>query len=62
MQISLNIIDIYAYIFSFGSVRIPVLLLSYSGRIDLGMVHSCMYPKYFLPDVGPSSGENLLQK
>ena len=40
MQISLNIIDI----FSFGSVRIPVLLLSYSGGIDLGIVNSCMYP------------------
>ncbi len=26
--------------FSFGSVRIPVLLLSYSGGIDLGIVHS----------------------
>ena len=22
----------------------PVLLLSYSGGIDLGIVHSCMYP------------------
>ena len=30
--------------FLFGSVRIPVLLLSYSGGIDLGIVHSCMYP------------------
>ena len=34
----------YTYIFSSGSVRIPVLLLSYSGGIDLGIVHSCMYP------------------
>ena len=62
MQISLNIIDIYVYIFFSGSVRIPVLLLSYSGGIDLCIVHSCMYPKYFLPDFGPSSGEGLLQK
>ena len=43
MQISLNIIDISVYIFSSGSVRIPVLLLSYSGEIDLCIVHSCMY-------------------
>ena len=27
-----------------GSVRIPVLLLLYSGGIDLCIVHSCMYP------------------
>ena len=46
MQISLNIIMLtfYAYISSSGSVRIPELLLSYSGGIDLGIVHSCMYP------------------
>ena len=31
MPISLNIIDI-------------LCLLSYSGGIDLGIVHSCMYP------------------
>ena len=43
MQILLNIIDIYAYIFSFGSVRIPVLPLSYTGGIDLGNVHSCTF-------------------
>ena len=36
--------------FSSGSIRIPVLLLSYSEGIDSGIVHSCMYPKYFLPD------------
>ena len=30
--------------------------------IDLGIVHSCMYPLYFLPDFEPSSGEDLLQK
>ena len=63
MQISLNIIDILClYIFFWILVRIPVLLLSDSGGIDLGIVHSCMYPKYFLPDCGPSSGEDLLQK
>ena len=32
----------YVYIFSSGSIRIPVLLLSYSGGIDLCIVHSCM--------------------
>ena len=32
------------YIFSSGSVRIAVLLLSYSAGIDLCIVHSCMYP------------------
>ena len=43
MQISLNIIDILClHIFS-GSVLIPVLLLSYSEGIDLGIVHICMY-------------------
>ena len=36
--------------------------LSYSGGIDLCIVHSCMYPSYFLPDFGPLSGEDLLQK
>ena len=48
----LILIYIYIYVcvcvcvcvFSSGSVRIPVLLLSYSGGIDLGIVHSCMYP------------------
>ena len=46
MQISLNIIDILCLhiFFFFGSVRIPVLLLLYSGGIDLCIVHSCMYP------------------
>ena len=34
----------------------------YSGGIDLCIVHSCIYPYYFLPDLGPSSGEDLLQK
>ena len=43
MQISFNIIDILCLHIFFGSVRIPVLLLSYSGGIDLGIVHSCMY-------------------
>ena len=32
------------------------------GGIDLCIDHSGMYPKYFLPDFGPSSGEDLLQK
>ena len=32
------------------------------GGIDLCIVHSCMYPLYFLPDFGPPSGEDLLQK
>ena len=44
MQISLNIIDIYCQHIFFCSVRIPVLLLSYLGGFDLGIVHSCMYP------------------
>ncbi len=44
LTINLEKNTFYAYIFSFGSVRIHVLLLSYSGGIDLGIVHSCMYP------------------
>ena len=62
MQISLNIIDILSLHIFFWIRSIPVLLLSYSGGIDLCLVHSCMYPKYFLPDFRPSSGEDLLQK
>ena len=45
--------------FSSGSVPYAVLLLSYSVGIDLCIVHSCIYPKFFLPDIGPPSGEDL---
>ena len=58
----LNIIDIlcrHIFLWIRSNSRI---ILWYSGGIDLGIVHSCMYPEYFLPDFGPSSGENLLQK
>ena len=46
MQISLNIILLI----------INVLLLSYSGGIDLGIVHSCVFCNRFSPDDGPRSG------
>ena len=62
MNISFNIIDILCLYILFWIRRIPVLLLSYSGEIDLCIVHSCMYPSYFLSDFGQSSGQNLLQK
>ena len=62
MQISLNIVDILCLHILFwirSNSRITFIVF---GGIDLGIVHSCMYPWYFLPDFGPSSGENLLQK
>ncbi len=40
----------------------PYYFYRIRGGIDLCIVHSCMYPKYFLSDFGPSSEEDLLQK
>ena len=50
------------YVYSCWSVHIAVLLLSYSAGIDWCIFHNCIYPKYFLPVLRPSSGEDLLQK
>ena len=62
MQISLNITEIlclHIFFWIRSNSRITFIVF---GGIDLCIVHSCMYPKYFLPDFGPSSGEDLLQK
>ena len=60
MQISLNIKDILClHIFFWIRSNFRITFIVFGGGIDLCIVHSCMYPLYFLPDLGPSSGEDL---
>ena len=64
IYISLNIIDIlclHIFFWIRSNSRITFIVFG-GGGIDLCIVYSCMYPLYFLPDFGPSSGEDLLQK
>ena len=45
MQISLNIIDILClHIFLLDPFEFPYYFYRIRGEIDLGIVHSCMYP------------------
>ena len=63
MQISLNIIDILClHIFFWIRSNSRITFIVFGGEIDLCIVYTCMYPSYFLPDFGPSSREDLLQK
>ena len=62
IQISLNITDILCLHIFFRVRSNSRIILSYRGGIDLCIFHSCMHPKYFLPDFGPSSREDLLRK
>ena len=62
IQISLYIIDI-------SCLHIILLILSYchidfidSAGIGWYILHDCVFPKNFLPDFWPSSGEDVLQK
>ena len=62
MQISLNLRHFMPTYFLLDPFEFPYYFYCIWGGIDLCIVHSCMYPEYFLPDFGPSSGENPLQK
>ena len=58
----LNITDILCLHIFFWIRSNSCITFIILGGIDLCIVHSCMYPSYFLPNFGPSSGEDLLQK